>query len=233
MKYRISTASLLLVALMVAPSFAQPADKKGKAAPKEPMPVYVTPFYNSKGPKIAVGPYSDELAAADAETIGNVIAKLKKDQSKLRAEVMYVAAIRLYDLGLKDEAVYWFYAAQYRGRLFMVLLDPAEVGGIGSEAFELKHAYNAFNELAGTYINGYAQGDLKTLEKTLQQVLDESKRRPKMLQAYPKVKFIPENAWLAKNTQVADGLAKLLDYVKNNADEIRAQRKASGIEGKY
>jgi len=233
MKTCVPIASLLLVFMLGSSCLAQGPEDKGTAGGKTLMPVYVTPFYDSEGLKIDVGPYSEELAAADAKTIGDVIAKLKKDQSKLRAEVMYVAAIRLYDLGRKDEAIYWFYAAQYRGRLFTALLDPAQVGGIGDEAFELKQAYNAFNQLAGVYINGYAFGELDTLKKSLQQVLDEKTKRPKLLQAYPEVKFIPESAWLARNTQVADGLAKLLDYVENNAESIRAQRKASGIEGKY
>ena len=78
---------------------------------------------------------------------------------------MYVAAIRLYDLGHKDEAVYWFYTAQYRARVFTSILDKENVGTIGSEAFELKQAYASFNQLAGEYINGYAFGELPKLKK--------------------------------------------------------------------
>ena len=69
---------------------------------------------------------------------------------------LYVAAIRLYDLGYRKEAIYWFYSAQYRGRQFGVLLDQTKMGSIGSPGFELLHAQNAFYQLVGPYINGYA-----------------------------------------------------------------------------
>jgi len=109
---------------------------------------------------------------------------------------MYVAAIRLYDLGHKDEAVYWFYTAQYRARVFTSILDKENVGTIGSEAFELKQAYASFNQLAGEYINGYAFGELPKLKKTLLKVVDEGKSLPKFGVVYPKVKFVDEEKWL-------------------------------------
>jgi hypothetical protein len=102
------------------------------------------------------------LMSADSKTILQVSEELKKEKDKLRADVMYVAAIRLYDLGHKDEAVHWFYSAQYRARVFSSILDKEKVGSIGSEAFELKQAYLSFNQLAGEYINGYAFGDWRT-----------------------------------------------------------------------
>src|SRR5436190_3567590 len=113
-----------------------------------------------------------------------------------RSKVMYVAAIRLYDLGHKDEAVYWFYTAQYRARVFTSILDKENVGTIGSEAFELKQAYASFNQLAGEYINGYAFGELPKLKKTLLKVVDEGKSLPKFGVVYPKVKFVDEEKWL-------------------------------------
>ncbi|MDY0169224.1 MAG: hypothetical protein RBS80_21960 [Thermoguttaceae bacterium] len=94
------------------------------------MPIYVTPFYNSEGPQVAVGKHSDDLARANADTIEEMVAAMKAEWDELRPEAMCVAAIRLFDLGLKDEAVYWFYSAQYRGRLFQALCDPDQVGSM-------------------------------------------------------------------------------------------------------
>ena len=85
------------------------------------MLINVTPYYDSNGPKVSVGEHSKKLANADAKSISQLSADLKKEKDKLRAEVMYVTAIRLYDLGQKDEAVYWFYTAQYRARTRVVL----------------------------------------------------------------------------------------------------------------
>lgn len=57
---------------------------------------------------------------------------MKKDWDRLTFPELYVGAIRLYDLGYRKEAVYWFYSAQYRGRQFGVLLDQTKMGTIGS-----------------------------------------------------------------------------------------------------
>jgi hypothetical protein len=216
---------------VVAGGASQEGGDKGKATGRPAMPIYVTPYYDSDGLKISIGENSKKLAGADAKTILQVCADLKKEKDKLRVEVMYVAAIRLYDLGYKDEAVYWFYSAQYRARVFSSILDG--VGFIGSEAFELKQAYNAFYQLAGEYINGYAFGELPKLEKTLEKVAEEGKSLPKFSTIYPKVNFAPEESWAEKNKEVSKGLSGLIEHIKTNADSIKEQRKKNGIEGKY
>ena len=43
------------------------------------MPIYVAPFYDAEGPHVAVGKYSDELAGADASSIGKTVAAMKSD----------------------------------------------------------------------------------------------------------------------------------------------------------
>ena len=50
---------------------------------------------------------------------------------------------------------------------------------------------------------------------------------------YPKLAFIADDSWPAKNKEIAAGLDGLLDYIVNNADEIKAIRKENEIEGKY
>jgi hypothetical protein len=224
-----------VLALVMAPAagFSQGPGDPAKRADRPRMPIYVTPYYNSDGPKIQVGEPGKALASADAGTILRVCDRLKKDRDKLRAEVMYVAAVRLYDLGKKDEAVYWFYTAQYRARVFGAILDKDKIGTIGSEAFELQQAYNAFNQLAGKYLNGYAFGRLETLEKTLQRVVEEGKAMPRYGELYPGVAFAPAETWAAKNDEVSRGLSGLITYIKTNADAIKEQRKASGVDGKY
>ena len=232
---RTLTMSASIPALVIAAvaAFSQGQGDEGKRPGRSPMPIYITPYYDSDGLKISVGEYSKELASADADTILRVCDKLKREKHRLRAEVMYVTAIRLYDLGRKDEAVYWFYTAQYRARVFTSILDKEKIGSIGAEAFELKQAYNSFNALAGEYINGYAFGDLGTLERTLKKVVEEGKLLPKYGELYPRVAFAPEEVWAGKNEEVSQGLSRLIEYVKTNADTIKEQRRKSGIEGKY
>jgi hypothetical protein len=93
---------------------------------------YVTPYYDSKKPQISVGGFSSGLASAKGDDFLTTIAQMQKDWDRLTFPERYVAAIRLYDLGYRKEAVYWFYSAQYRGRQFGVLLDRAKMGSIGS-----------------------------------------------------------------------------------------------------
>src|SRR5262245_39666900 len=98
-------------------------DAQEKKSGRAPIPIYVTPFYDSDGTKVEIGAFSEKLAKADAKSILDVTAELKKQKEKLRAEVMFVAAVRLYDLGHKDDAVYWFHTAKYRARIFVDTLD--------------------------------------------------------------------------------------------------------------
>jgi hypothetical protein len=226
-------AVLLLLSGLTPPAGLNAQAPLPKKKPEEsPIPIFITPYYNSEGLQISVGEYSKKLAAADAKTILQVSKELKKARDKLRAEVMYVAAIRLYDLGQKDEAVYWFYTAQYRARVFSSILDPKKIGGLGAEAFELNHAYNAFLQLGGPYINRYAFRDLPKLEKTLATVVEEGKSLPKFADVYPKVAFSPSDSWAEKSQEIADGLNALIDHIQKNAETINKQLKENDDESK-
>jgi len=206
------------------------ATRDSKSAATSPMPIYITPFYASNGPQISVGEKSKALQNADADTILQLSNELKKQRDKLRVEVMYVLAIRLYDLGQKDEAIYWFYTAQFRARVFGgILADSKALSG----AFELKEAYNAFFQLVGPYVNGYAFGDLASLEKTLLVVLEESKSMPNYAELYPGISFVPEDKRAETNAEVSKGLSDLIESLKTNAAQIKEQRAKSGVEGKY
>ena len=197
------------------------------------MPVYVTPLYNSEGPDIKVGPVSDELTKATAKTIKPLTDKMKREWSTLPAETMYVTAIRLYDFGWKDEATYWFYSAQYRGRLLGSIIPPEAVGGLGTPEFETMQAHNAFAQLAGVYINGYAFGKLPKLKATIETVLKENKQIPEFEKIYPNMNLSPASQWPEKNNEIADGLRKLVNHIAKNGEQIKAERKQNGIEGKY
>src|SRR3954454_21931432 len=137
--------------------------------------VYITPYYNSKGPTIDVGPFSSGLATKNESEFVATLAKMKKSWDTLNFAETYVAAIRLYDLGFRNESVYWFYSAQYRGRLFGSLIDQEKTGSIGSPGFELLHATAAFQQLVGPYINGYAFREIG-LTKFLAMLKDEKAR---------------------------------------------------------
>ena len=208
-----------------------------KAAQPEINPshidAYVTPYYDSKGPVISVGRFSSGLAPAKLDEFLTTIAEMKKDWDRLTFPELYVAAIRLYDLGYRKEAVYWFYSAQYRGRQFGVLLDQTKMGSIGSPGFELLHAQNAFYQLVGPYINGYAFGDIDGLVKIVERVQKEGRRIPDLQAAYPGVTFKSQSEWMSANTDLANGMNQLISTLKEKKGEIRRQRIERGMDEKF
>jgi hypothetical protein len=194
---------------------------------------YVAPFYNSKGPSVKIGKFSKELASADKQSIKVTVATMKQEMAMLPAISMFVAAARLYDLGYRDESMYWFYAAQYRARLFQVLLEPSEVGGMGSTAFELKSAHNAFRQTLGEYVNGYAGCDQAKWIAVLSQIQAENATTPEFSKIYPSVKFIPSDEWGGKNSEINSGLTEMSGYLKTHWAELQAARKESGQDKKF
>ncbi len=208
-----------------------------KAAQPEINPshidAYVTPYYDSKGPAVSVGRFSSGLASMKEDDFLTTIAQMKKDWDRLTFPELYVAAIRLYDLGYRKEAVYWFYSAQYRGRQFGVLLDQTKMGSIGSPGFELLHAQNAFYQLVGTYINRYAFVDTDGLLKIVEKVQKEGRRIPDLRTAYPGVTFRNKSEWPSANTGLADGMNQLISTLKEKKDEIKRQRIERGMEEKF
>ena len=195
--------------------------------------VYVTPYYNSKGPSVSVGRFSSGLASAKEDEFLTTIARMKKDWDQLTFPELYVAAIRLYDLSYRKEAVYWFYSAQYRGRQFGRLLDQSKMGSIGSVGFELLHAQNAFFQLVGTYINGYAFGDTNGLAKVVERVQKEGRRIPDLQTIYPNTTFRSKSEWRTANTDLADRMSELISMLKQKKDDIKRERIQQGIEEKF
>src|SRR5881227_494347 len=195
--------------------------------------VYVTPYYNSKGPVIDVGPFSRGLAAKNESEFVATIAKMKKSWDTLNFAETYVAAIRLYDLGFRKESIYWFYSAQYGGRLLATLIDQEKMGSIGSPGFELFHAQNAFQQLVGPYINGYAFGDIDQLIPIIERVQKEGKTVPDLTKIYPSVIFKKKSEWDAGNKGLNEGLTKLLMTLRDQKETIKQQRIERGMEARF
>ena len=195
--------------------------------------IYVTPYYNSKGPAIDVGPFSSGLAAKSEPEFVATISKMKQSWATLNFAEVYVAAIRLYDLGFRKDSIYWFYSAQYRGRLFASLIDRDKMGSMGDPGFELFQAQNAFQQLVGPYINGYAFGDIDQLIPIIERVQKEGKVVPDLTKIYPRATFKPKSEWDAGNKGLNDGLTKLLMTLKAQKASIKQQRIEHGMEAKF
>jgi len=195
--------------------------------------VYITPYYNSKGPAVDVGPFCSGLAAKSESEFLATISKMKQSWDTLNFPETYVAAIRLYDLGFRKESIYWFYSAQYRGRLFASLTDREKMGSMGDPGFELFQAENAFQQLVGPYINGYAFGDIDQLVPIIERVQKEGKTVPDLTKIYPGVIFKPKSEWETGNKALNEGMTKLLTTLKNEKASIKQQRIEHGMDAKF
>jgi hypothetical protein len=195
--------------------------------------VYVTPYYNSKGPVIDVGRFSQGLATNNEAEFVATIAKMKQAWDNLTFPEMYVAAIRLYDQGFRNEATCWFYSAQYRGRLLASLVDREKMGSMGDPGFELVQAANAFQQLVGPYINGYAFGNIDNVVQIVERVQKENRALPDLNKIYPRVIFKKKSGWEAGNTGLSEGLTKFPATLKEQKADIERQRTERGMDAKF
>ena len=197
------------------------------------IPILVSPFYDSEGIQINVGNYSQELKTNDIDELLLVAQEMAYQKEKLTPEQMFVLSIRLYDLGDKENSVYWFYEAQFRAHLFVNSLDPTRIGGIGDPAFELRAAYIAFMELAGGYINAFAGCDLDKWIDTAKMVKNDNPKPPELDNIFPKVAFVDSDQWQQINNDVAAGLDDLANYISDNKEYIKSERAANNLDAQF
>ena len=217
----------LVVICALLPAGPVSADDPGQIS------AYVTPYYNSAGPTIKVGKYSAGLASKTPGEFVATIVRMKKQWNDLNFLELYVGAIRLYDLGYRREATYWFYTAQYRGRLYGLLVNKEKLGSIGDRAFELYHAQDAFFQLVGPDINGYAFGDIDSLVRIIRKVQDDNHDVPNLQTIYPGVVFQPRSQWQAQNAELNAGLGKLAASFSDQKTQIQQQRAQNGTEARF
>ena len=222
----------LLHSFLVAFAFTHSASGQAISDPAR-IDIYITPYYDSKGPAIAVGSFSKGLSANGEPEFVATISQMKQSWNNLRFPEVYVAAIRLYNLGFRNESIYWFYSAQYRGRLLAILVDQEKLGSMGDLAFELVHAANAFQQLVGPYINGYAFGDVDHLIHVVDRVQSENRSVPDLEKIYPGVAFKPRSEWDAGNTGLNEGLTKFLAMLKDQKATLKKTRIENGTEAKF
>lgn len=126
----------------------------------------------------------------------------------------YELAMRLFGEGQQDEAVFWYYAGQLRYRIHLACHPDLKPDGDPA-------VFAALSESVGRPINEYAFGDPPALARTIGAVLDWDDETENG--------FTPKAECIDAIAVQRDGLEELKDYVEDNADEIRQQRKANGL----
>ena len=203
------------------------------AADPAHIEMYVTPWYDSSGPVIKVGQYSTGLASRNPAAFVATIRRMKAHWNRLNFLELYVAAMQLYDRGFRNEATYWFYTAQYQGRLFAMLVDRNKLGTIGNQSFELYHAQEAFFTLGGPDVNGFAFGNIGLLGTIVGRVRNENRTVPGMRHIYPGVAFVSDSRWQGVNAELNAGLGKLAAQLNDERTQIEQERRQNGTQARF
>ena len=226
-------ATLVAAAAMLAMPVANAADAVKRVA------VYVLPYYESArdaggAPTVAVAKAYDALLASPrAADVVRARDEIAKNNALLTPMTLMVLAIRLYDAGLRDDAVFWFYAAKNR---YATLAGVADVRT--PQLAQVEDAVRNFAVLAGPVINGYAFCDIanqqKQQAKALQWVTDHPYRALFMAQ----VPALPgdRKANLAKAlAELKSNVAKESEYLANpaNVAQLKEQRANNGADQKF
>jgi hypothetical protein len=131
------------------------------AEPVREIGLTVEPYYAASReaggkPRVAVGKqYNDLLSSSRREDILAARDLVVTKPKLVTPMTMMVLAVRLYDAGLRDEAVFWFYVAKDRHIVMSEVLDVRHPG-----LAQVEDAVRNFAVLAGPIINGYAFCDL-------------------------------------------------------------------------
>ncbi len=131
------------------------------AEPVRNIGIYVEPYYAAAStpggpPRVAVGnKYNELLSSSRREDILAARDLIVSAPKLVTPMTLMVLAIRLYDVGLRDDAVFWFYAAKDRYIVMSEVLDVKTPG-----LAQVEDAIGSFATLAGPIINGYAFCDL-------------------------------------------------------------------------
>jgi hypothetical protein len=158
---RVCVRQLAAAAALLLVSWATQA-----AEPVRSIGIYVQPYYESarapgEKPRVAVGnKYNGLLSSNRREDIVAARDRVLAEPKLVTPMTMMVLAIRLYDLSLRDDAVFWFYAAKDR---YLVMAEVLDVKSSGLA--QVESAIGAFATLAGPVINGYAFCDLARQKK--------------------------------------------------------------------
>ena len=149
------------------------------AEPVRHIGIYVQPFYESARtpsgqPQVRVGKQYDALLSSSRREDLLAARDLIVAAPKLVTPMtLMVLAIRLYDVGLRDEAVFWFYAAKDS---YIVLSEVLDVKT--PQLAQADDAVRIFAALAGPVINGYAFCDLAKQKQQHAKAIDWMENNP-------------------------------------------------------
>jgi hypothetical protein len=233
------TMPICLKRAVMALAFLLPASSLLAAEPAKHIGVYVQPYYEAArtpdaAPKVSVGAtFSELLASTKREDILAARDKILADPKQVTPMTMMVLSIRLYDIGMRDDSVFWFYVAKDR---FITLADVVDVqaGGLAQAAVAVKD----FAVLAGPFVNGYAFCDITKQGELRRNALEWVEKNPygAMFMDRLPAKSSDRNAALARSlADIKVSAEKERAYFADpkNVATFAAQRKTNQMDEKF
>ncbi len=202
-----------LVAMTAPPSLAQPHEKETW------IPVYITPYYEAAqtregAPRVAVNNGLNELLSSNKQA--DILAArdlVEANPATITPFSLMTLAIRMYDTGLRDDAVLWFYIGKYRA----VTLVETVTFSRGPMSDGVYDAIGSYITLAGPYFNGYAFCDPDKQKATNTAAIDWVEAHP-----YQTI-YAPGLASRVKPGGVEANLAKSIASLRESAAKEAAQ----------
>lgn len=211
----------------------------GRAAePVTRIDVSIDPYYASGAPgdppAVRVGESFDALLSSlRPEDIVAARDRVEERPERVTPMTMMVLAIRLYDIGRRDDAVFWFYAAKGR---YITLASVIDIDAAGLA--EADAAMGAFVQLAGPVINGYAFCDIAEQQAAHAASIDWVEANPYAVLFMERVPAPPgdrNEALAAAIAGLRDSAAKEGTYLADpkNLAEFEATRKNNDADAKF
>ena len=186
----------ILSALLAAPVLAveTPASTPAPAAASAPAPsarpvqklyVDVPPYYRSgdtiNAPAVVnVDPDWDKLlSSANRHDIQRVEDGIGANAGLVKPQTMLVLSMRLYDVGLRDDALFWYYVGLGRYRTMEAVLDMRSL-----QLMKSAEVVRSFLRATEPAMDGYALCSVARLEEIQRRAIDWVARNPYKLLGY-------------------------------------------------
>jgi len=209
------------------------------AEPVRYIGIYVQPYYEAARtpdakPLVLIGKSFDGLLSSNRrEDILAARDKVLADPKRVTPMTMMVLAIRLYDVGLRDEAVFWFYVAKDR---FITLAGVVDIRAASLTG--VADAVKSFATLAGPAINGYAFCDIAKQKEQRAKALafvEQNPYEPIFMRQLPARPGDRQENLRRTLGEIKDGAAKERAYFEDAANlaAFAAERRKNETDAKY
>ena len=220
---------LILCALLGASTWALCAPL---AAPVRQLAIFLPPVYQAglsfgAPPTVAVDPAWDAaLASTDPAVIRKVRDAIAAHPELVKPETMMVLAIRLYDVGLRDDGVFWYYVGRDRFLTMEAVLDMRSI----RLARQAETMASFVSTLAEPF-DGYAFCDVDRHQQAEDRAIAWVAAHPYKVLGYADLPAQSED----RNAALADAVKKLREISARGAalsaqPEMRAQLAAARAE---